>query len=315
MGKRNELDLYNEVTTVSKDASLVIMAAGIGSRYGGNKQIDGIGPGGEILMEYSIFDALRAGFNKIVLIIKSDMVDMMKQLVGNRLEAMGIKVVYVIQDFSSIPAIYAIPADRTKPFGTCHAVLCARNVVREPFCVINADDYYGADAFRTAYKALCEMDDRGKAAMVGYRLKNTVSKHGVVSRGICKTKDGKLTEVVELQEIALEADDIIRDILTSETLDGESIVSMNFWCFTPWIFEKIKEYFHEFLKNLPECEIKAECLLPVFVDSLIRKGEMDVNVLHSDAKWFGMTYQKEKSAVAEALRVLHDAGEYPKTLR
>ena len=300
---------------MSKNAALVIMAAGMGSRYGGNKQVDGIGPGGEILMEYSIFDAIRAGFTKVVFIIKNDMVDMMKNLVGDRVEAMGVKVEYAVQDFSSVPSFYEIPAERTKPFGTCHAVLCAADVVKEPFCVINADDYYGADAFRTVYKALCEMDETGKACMVGYRLKNTVSAHGTVSRGVCKAKDGNLTEVVETLKIALEADGTIRDTVKDEVLDGDSIVSMNFWGFTPWIFGKIRDYFHEFLKNLPAGELKAECLLPILVDRLIRKGDMDVAVLHSDAKWFGMTYQEDKPIVAAALKELHDAGEYPKTLR
>jgi len=235
--------------------------------------------------------------------------------VGDGGAARGVQVEYAVQDFSSVPSFYSIPADRTKPFGTCHAVLCARNVVSEPFCVINADDYYGADAFRTVYKALCEMDESGKACMVGYRLKNTVSAHGTVSRGVCKAKDGNLTEVVETLKIALEADGTIRDTVKDEVLDGESIVSMNFWGFTPWIFGKIEDYFHEFLKNLPEGELKAECLLPILVDRLIRAGEMDVAVLHSDSKWFGMTYQEDKPIVAAALQALHDAGDYPKTLR
>jgi len=300
---------------MSKDATLVIMAAGLGSRYGGNKQVAGIGPRGEMLMEYSIFDALRAGFNKVVFIIKADMVDMMKNLVGNRMEAMGIKAEYAVQDYSSIPAFYQIPFQRTKPFGTCHAVLCAQDMVNEPFCVINADDYYGADAFRTMYRALCEMDDHGKAAMVGYRLKNTLSMHGTVSRGVCKVKDRSLSEVVETKKIALEADGTICDTETGRILDGNSIVSMNFWGFTPWIFGQIQEYFCAFLKNLPDDDLKSECLLPIFVDSLIHRDALDVAVLYSNARWFGMTYQEDKSIVIDALRALHDAGEYPETLR
>lgn len=300
---------------MSKDATLVIMAAGLGSRYGGNKQVAGIGPSGEMLMEYSIFDALRAGFNKVVFIIKADMVDMMKNLVGNRIEATGTQVEYAVQDFSSIPSFYRISAERAKPFGTCHAVLCAQELVNEPFCVINADDYYGADAFRTMYRTLCEMDAQGKAAMVGYRLKNTLSIHGTVSRGVCKVKDCSLSEVIETKKIAPSADGAIRDTETGNILDGNSIVSMNFWGFTPWIFGKIQEYFCAFLKNLPDDDLKSECLLPIFVDSLIHGDVLDVSVLYSDDKWFGMTYQEDKSIVIAALRALHDAGEYPETLR
>ena len=172
-------------------AALVIMAAGLGSRYGGNKQVDGVGPGGEILMEYSIHDAIRAGFTKVVFIIKDDMVDLMRTLCGDRIAGLTardgepVEVCYAVQDYSSLPVFYTVPAGRTKPFGTTHAVLCARPYVQEPFCVINADDYYGVDAYRAIYQELGRLPQQGKATMVGYLLRNTVSAHGTVSRGVC----------------------------------------------------------------------------------------------------------------------------------
>ena len=176
-------------------AALVIMAAGMGSRYGGNKQVDGLGPNGEILMEYSIFDAIRAGFTKIVFIIKPDMKELMENLCGRRVAQMkakdgsNVEVAYAFQDFSSIPDWYKIPADRVKPFGTAHAVLCARDVISEPFAVINADDYYGADAFPTVYEELCKLPETGAATMVGYRVDKTVSENGTVTRGVCHTEN------------------------------------------------------------------------------------------------------------------------------
>ena len=188
--------------------SLVIMAAGLGSRYGGSKQVDGLGPNGEILMEYSIHDALRAGFNKVVFIIKPEMEEMMKKLVGyleQRTAADGspVEVKYVFQDFSSVPSFYKIPEGRTKPFGTVHALLCAADVVDGPFCVINADDYYGIDAYRTIYNELLRLPQDGRATMVGYLLKNTASLFGTVSRGVCRTADGKLQDIRETLKIQL----------------------------------------------------------------------------------------------------------------
>ena len=197
--------------------SLVIMAAGLGSRYGGNKQVDGIGPHNEILMEYSIHDAIRAGFNRIVFIIKPEMKDLMDRLCGNYLRKMTAKdrspleVVYAFQDFSSIPAFYTIPAERTKPFGTVHALLCAREAVDGPFCVLNADDYYGADAYRTMYEALQQLPEIGEATMVGYLLKNTASLHGTVSRGVCSVENGWLQRVKETKKIQLYPDGTLRD--------------------------------------------------------------------------------------------------------
>ena len=305
-------------------AALVIMAAGMGSRYGGNKQVDGIGPGGEILMEYSIYDAVRAGFTKVVFIIKPDMKELMENLCGRRVANMTaadgskVEVCYAFQDFSSIPEFYSIPAERTKPFGTAHAVLCARSLLHEPFIVINADDYYGVDAFRVIYEELGRLKVEGEGTMVGYRLDRTVSEHGSVTRGVCHVTDGQLDKIVETFKLTVFPDGTIRDVDKNPEGDvypPETPVSMNFWGFTPWIFTKLEEYFHAFLRALPEGEVKKECLLPGLVGDLIERGELRVSVLHSDAKWFGMTYHEDREMVAAALRRLHEAGVYPPTLR
>ena len=198
-------------------AALVIMAAGMGSRYGGSKQVDGIGPDGEILMEYSIYDAIRAGFTKVVFIIKPEMQEMMDGLVGylkNKKTADGraVQVAYVYQDYTSVPDFYHIPEGRTKPFGTVHALLCAEPEVDGPFCVINADDYYGVDAYRTIYEELVKLPEQGKGTMVGYLLKNTASLHGTVSRGVCKVKDGRLDSIQETLKIQLYPDGHLTDL-------------------------------------------------------------------------------------------------------
>ena len=305
-------------------AALVIMAAGMGSRYGGNKQVDGLGPNGEILMEYSIFDAIRAGFSKVVFIIKPDMQDLMEELCGKRIAQMktndgsNVEVAYAFQDFSSVPSWYKIPADRVKPFGTAHALLCAREVVHEPFAVINADDYYGADAFPTIYAELAKLPETGAGTMVGYRVDKTVSENGTVTRGVCQTENGKLTKIVETFKIKLYPNGDIRDIENGEDsplIPPETPVSMNFWGFTPWIFDKLEQFFTAFLKNLAPDNSKGEALLPTMVGELIDRGEMTVSVLHSSARWFGVTYKEDKPTVQAELQKLHEAGVYPKSLR
>ena len=301
--------------------SLVIMAAGLGSRYGGSKQVDGIGPHHEILMEYSIHDAIRAGFNKVVFIIKPEMEEMMERLCGgylrDRIAADGspVEVAYAFQDFSSLPAFYTIPEGRTKPFGTVHALLCAADVVHEPCCVINADDYYGIGAYQTIYEELMRLPESGRATMVGYLLKNTASLHGAVSRGVCTVEDGKLVSVQETKNIQLYPDGSLRDLERDLELDPESVVSMNFWGFMPSIFPVLQAYFEEFLRGENGKELKSECLLPVMVDDLMRRGELEVSVLHSSDCWFGMTYQQDRETVAAELRRLHEEGAYPGSLR
>ena len=302
-------------------AALVIMAAGLGSRYGGNKQVDGVGPGGEILMEYSIHDAIRAGFTKIVFIIKNDMQDLMRSLCGDRIAGLTardgepVEVCYAVQDYSSLPAFYTVPAGRTKPFGTTHAVLCARPYVQEPFCVINADDYYGVDAYRAIYEELGRLPQQGKATMVGYLLKNTASLHGTVSRGVCKVKDGKLDTIQEALKVQLYPDGHLTDLDTDTDLAPDTVVSMNFWGFMPSIFPALRTYFENFLRGLPDDAVKAECLLPLMVGEELKAGRMTVSVLHSKDLWFGMTYREDRARVAEDLRRLHESGVYPPSLR
>lgn len=301
--------------------SLVIMAAGLGSRYGGSKQVDGIGPNGEILMEYSVYDALRAGFNKVVFIIKPEMEDLVRRLCGDYLarrtagDGSPVEVAYAFQDFSSLPAGYTPPPERTKPFGTVHALLCAADVVHEPCCVINADDYYGIDAYRAMYEELTRLPASGRAAMVGYLLKNTASLHGTVSRGICTVEDGQLRSVKETKKIQLYPDGTLRDLTADRPLDPESPVSMNYWGFMPSIFPVLEDYFARFLEGEGGRDPKSECLLPIMVDDLLRSGALKVSVLRSADKWFGMTYREDRETVAEELRKLHRAGAYPGNLR
>lgn len=305
-------------------ATLVIMAAGMGSRYGGEKQTDGIGPNGEAIMEYSVYDAVQAGFHKIVFILKPGMEQTLRKLCGDRVQGMTtpqgepVEVAYVFQEFGSVPDFYHIPKERTKPFGTVHAALCAKEAVTEPFAIINADDYYGTSAFATILERLLTLPEQGKGAMVGYRLKNTVSEHGTVSRGVCQVKDGNLEKVKETLKIKKYPDGRITDTADPEQeidLDPESVVSMNFWGFTPWIFGEMEAYFTAFLKELSPEDTKAECLLPVLVDRLIGAGKLDVAVLDTDAVWFGVTYQEDRPVVAQALKELHEKGVYPKSLK
>lgn len=299
-------------------ATLVIMAAGMGSRYGGNKQVDGIGPSGEILMEYSIYDAIRAGFDKIVFIIKPEMEQTVRALCGDRL-AQQVEVVYAFQTYDSIPSFYAIPAERVKPFGTVHAVLSAKDAVHEPFAVLNADDYYGVSAFKTMYDAITTLNPEGEACMVGYRLKNTVSENGTVTRGVCSMDaSGNLTKVKETYKIVPFPDGTIRDTQSSEegvVLDPEALVSMNFWGFTPWVFDVMQQYFDAFLHALAPDNVKGECLLPVMVDDLMHQNRLRVQVLSTDAVWFGITYKEDKASVQSDIRALHEKGIYPSTLR
>ena len=304
-------------------AALVIMAAGLGSRYGGNKQVDGVGPRGEILMEYSIHDAIRAGFTKIVFIIKPEIRELVDRICGNYLrqaktrDGEPLEICYAYQTFESVPDFYKIPEGRTKPFGTVHAVLCARDYVQEPFCVINADDYYGVDAYRTIYEELCRLPAEGKATMVGYLLKNTVSANGTVCRGVCKVAEGRLTGVKETLKIQLFPDGSIADVADGERheLEPDTVVSMNFWGFAPSIFAEYEAFFHRFLRDEAGDNIKAECLLPNMVGELIRDGKLEVSVLHSADRWFGMTYHEDRQTVADELLVLHENGVYPPTLK
>ncbi len=294
------------------------MAAGLGSRYGGNKQIDQIGPNGEILMEYSIHDAVEAGFDKVVFVLKPEMKNLFEEMVGHKI-ARKVHVEYAFQDYSSLPEGFTPPQGRTKPYGTVHAVLCAKDVINEPFAVINADDYYGRDAFSAMAQSLHSM--RGKktaASMVAYDLHNTVSENGSVTRGVCeKDKNGHLLKVTETYKIMPAEDGTIRDYATSEQgiiLDPNALVSMNFWGFTPWFFEAAQEHFNTFLAQAHANPLKCEYVLPTLVDELMHDSGLQVDVLNTHAVWFGMTYQEDKAYVMGELKKLHDEGFYPSEL-
>ena len=306
------------------DATLVIMAAGLGSRYGGVKQIEGMGPNGEILMEYSIHDAVSAGFNKVVFIIKDEIYDDVRELCGDRTAQMTtpdgqrVKVEYAVQSIDKLTKGYNIPPERTKPLGTVHAVLCAKDCVKEPFAVINADDYYGIGAYKTIYDALCQNKDPKQGFMVGYRLKNTVSEHGSVTRGVCSCEDGYLTKVTETYKIKVFDDGTIRDTEKDENgklLDPEAVVSMNLWGFSESILGELEQRFAGFLEeNLPANPVKCEYFLPSVVDSLLKEGKATVRVLPSQDKWYGVTYREDKPGVVAALADMTARGLYPENL-
>ena len=300
------------------NTTLLIMAAGLGSRYGGNKQIDRIGPNGEILMEYSIHDAFEAGFDKVVFVIRKSMDEIFRSMIGEKI-AKKVQVEYAYQEYDSLPDGFIPPADRTKPYGTVHAVMCAKDVIHEPFAVINADDYYGRDAFKAMAEALHRLQhEENKAYMVAYYLKNTVSKHGHVTRGVCTTDDtGHLVKVTETFSILPFPDGTIRDIHDNPDgviLDPDALVSMNLWGFSPAFFEDGIQYLSDFLKDSSGDPLKKECLLPALVDTLMHTKGLKVEVLSTDAVWFGVTYKEDKEYVASELKKLHDNGSYPPVL-
>lgn len=289
--------------------TLLIMAAGLGSRYGGDKQVDGIGPHGEILMQYSIYDALNAGFDKLVFVIKPQY----KQLIEGFCKGLSdVDIEFVYQDFSSVPSFYQIPSDREKPFGTVHAVLCAKGVINEPFAVINADDYYGKEAFSVMHSRLVSLAE-GEAAMVAYKLKNTVSLNGGVTRGICEVEEGRLKGVAETYSITVDEKGLIKSS-DSEILCPDALVSMNMWGFRSDIFNSLEEEFCKFLNALDPDEIKKEYALPTFVDNMIKSAKLSVGVLSTDSSWFGVTYKEDKEYVMSALLKMHDSGAYPEKL-
>ncbi len=298
--------------------TLLIMAAGLGSRYGGNKQVDQIGPHGEILMEYSIHDALEAGFDKVVFVIKRSMAESFPAMVGDKI-ARKVEVHYAYQEFDSLPGGFVPPLDRTKPYGTVHAVLAARDCIQEPFAVINADDYYGRDAFTAMARSLDGMAGKeNTASMVAYFLRNTVSENGTVTRGVCTcSQDGWLKKVVETYSIKPMPDGTIRDLHTSEEgviLDPDALVSMNFWGFTPAFFEAAEQHLMAFLRQKTGDPLKREYVLPTLVDDLMREEGLKVEVLSTGAVWFGITYREDKEYVMNELKKLHDAGVYPPAL-
>ena len=289
---------------MSFDATLVVMAAGMGSRFGGLKQLEPIGPKGQAIIDFSVYDAKAAGFNKVVFIIKHEIEKEFKEIVGSRIEKM-IDVDYAFQELDMLPEGFVCPEDRQKPWGTAHAIYCARKVVNTPFAVINADDYYGKSAYQKMYNHLKEQ--KGDFCMVGFRLQNTLTENGTVSRGICEVQNGHLKSVTERTKI-LDCK-YTEDDNTWVELPPDCIVSMNMWGFTPDVFDYIendlKEFFAEKI-NVP----KVEYYLPTVVSNVIERGQKDVSVLVAEDRWYGVTYKEDKQGVVEALSKKINNGEY-----
>ncbi len=303
-----------------KKPVLIIMAAGMGSRYGGLKQIDPVDEGGHIIMDFSIYDAVKAGFEKVIFIIKKENEQDFKEKIGNRLEQ-RIEVEYVFQDIANLPEGFEVPEGRMKPWGTAHAVLSCLPVVDGPFAVINADDYYGQQAFRMIYEFLADHEDTDKFqyTMVGYLLENTLTENGHVARGVCETdQNGKLTEITERVRIEKHEDGPAYtedDGATWTSLSGDTVVSMNMWGFTKSMMPEIRDRFAAFLtENLPKNPLKCEYFLPFVVDELIREGKAEVTVLKSRDRWYGVTYREDKPVVVKAIQDLKDQGLYPQNL-
>lgn len=297
--------------------TLFVLAAGMGSRYGGLKQLDGLGPNGETIMDYSIFDAIRGGFGKIVFVIRKDFEEDFRKKIISKYEN-HIPVEVVFQSIDKLPEGFTCPAERVKPWGTNHAVLMGKEVIREPFAVINADDFYGRDSFAVIGKFLSELPEGAKNTycMVGFRVGNTLSESGTVARGICSTDENRhLTTVVERTEIMR-----INGVVSYEDENGEWVgiedntpVSMNMWGFTPDYFNYSEEYFIDFLKENID-KPKAEYYIPLMVNKLINDGTATVEVLDTTSRWFGVTYAADRQGVVDKLQALADSGEYPSKL-
>jgi UTP-glucose-1-phosphate uridylyltransferase len=291
--------------------TLVIMAAGIGSRYGGLKQIDPVGPSGEIVLDYSVYDAIQAGFGKVVFIIRPDIEEAFKEVIGRKLDG-KIEVEYVFQTLDKLPPGFSAPADRTKPWGTGQAVLMAAPVVHEPFAVINADDFYGRESLRIVADRLKAVDlNSTDFCMAGFYIKNTLSEHGGVARGYCDVKNGKLRHIVERFNIERKPDGVIR--YDGGEMADNDMVSMNTWGFTPKLFGFLERGFKEFLAQKGS-ELKTEFYLLEVVDGMIQRGDAQVAVLPTNEKWMGVTYADDKPQVMAGIRALVNAGIYPENL-
>jgi dTDP-glucose pyrophosphorylase len=296
------------------EPTLLILAAGMASRYGSMKQIEGFGPGGETIMDYSIYDAIRAGFKKVVFIIREEFAGNFQSIFEPRL-AGKVKIDYVFQDLRSFTGNHPVPADRTKPWGTAHAVLCAKDQVKEPFAVINADDFYGRDAFEKAYQFLTKDVNNKTYSIIGYELLKTLSDNGTVNRGVCQVDaQGNLSGIAERLNISRQNGKIVcDDDQQPKELPLDSQVSMNFWCFDPSIFDYSQQLFNEFLdQNISKP--KAEFFIPIVADRYIRDKVGVIKVIPTSAQWFGVTYKEDAPEVKASLHQLIQAGEYPQRL-
>lgn len=294
--------------------SLVVLAAGIGSRFGGGiKQLEPVGPNGEIILDYSVHDALRAGFDKIVFIIRKDIENDFKEIIGNRISEKA-EVCYVYQEINKLPEWFSVPAGRTKPWGTAHALVCCKDIVKEPFAVINADDYYGCDAYKNVYNYLSASKGKSKESlngcMAGFILKNTLSENGGVTRGICSVdKYDNLLSVAETKNIELiNGDAVVKSDNGYRYLDKNSYVSMNMWGFCPEFINTLESEFIEFLQSGPG--IKDECLIPIVIDKLIRQNKINIKLLKTSDKWFGVTYKEDIPFVIDSVKKLVESGRY-----
>lgn len=303
-----------------KQTTLVIMAAGMGSRFGGGiKQLEPMGPNGEIIMDYSIYDAIEAGFNKVVFVTRKDLLETFKEVIGNRIEKV-IPVEYAFQEIEDVPEGFEVPAERTKPWGTGQAILACKGIVTDPFLVINADDYYGKTAFKLIHDYLVsdhKSDKKYDFCMAGFILGNTLSDNGAVTRGICVVDENEhLIGVNETSGIVKTADGAACDDANGNQVacDPKSHVSMNMWGFTPDFLDELESGFKEFLSNIKEGDIKAEYLLPTIVDQLIKSNQANVSVLETKDKWFGVTYKEDKPVVVESIKKLIAEGKYPEKL-
>lgn len=303
-----------------KKPVLVIMAAGMGSRYGGLKQIDPVDDEGHIIMDFSIYDAKKAGFEKVVFIIKEENEKDFREAIGKRIEKV-MDTAYVFQKLDKIPQGFTVPEGRIKPWGTAHAILCAADAIHSPFAVINADDYYGRSAFEKIYEYLTthQDDQKYRYTMVGYRLKNTVTENGYVARGVCGLNEkNELVSVTERTRIEKKGNGIAYSEDGGETwteIDGNTLVSMNMWGFTESILREIEAGFPAFLeKGLSENPLKCEYFLPSVVSGLLAGGKASVSVLESEDKWYGVTYKEDKPTVTAAVREMKEKGMYPERL-
>ena len=305
-----------------KETALVIMAAGIGSRFGGGiKQLEPVGPNGEIIMDYSIYDALKAGFDKIVFIIRKDLEKDFREIIGNRIEKVA-KVEYAFQEISDLPEGFSVPEGRKKPWGTGQAVLSAEKLVNGPFLVINADDYYGKEGFQKIHDYMVEhMDEDGQVydmCMGGFILRNTLSDNGTVTRGVCVlNEDGSLKDVTETYEIRMNEDGTMQaqdEQGSPVKVQADQHVSMNMWGLPASFMDELEKGFPEFLAGLKEGDVKAEYLLPKIIDKLVKEGRAKVAVLETRDKWFGVTYKEDKETVVSSIRSLIADGVYPERL-